>query len=74
MTKEELKEWRIKHNLTQMELAELLSVTRETIARWETGMRKIPPFLRLALVGLEKLKGREIGHGLRKKEKGKVSA
>jgi len=54
MTKEELAEWREAYGLTQQELADLLHVTRVTIARWEAGIRKIPPFLYLALIGLEK--------------------
>ena len=49
MEGKELKNWRVKHNLTQLELAQHLKVKRETVTRWEIGMRKIPPFLFLAL-------------------------
>ena len=49
MKGKELKKWRAKHNLTQMELAQHLYVDRVTIARWEIELRKIPPFLFLAL-------------------------
>ena len=48
--------------MTQQQLASLLGVFNVTIARWETGVRKIPSFLHLALIGLEKtkMKGGEI--------------
>ena len=71
MTKEELKQWREKHKITQQQLASLLGVFNVTIARWEIGTRKIPSFLHLALLGLEKSeqKGGETYYGLRKKKK-----
>ncbi len=53
MEGKELRNWRQKHNLTQLELAEHLHVKRETVTRWEIEMRKIPPFLFLALEALE---------------------
>ena len=49
MRPEELKEWRTKRRLTQQSLADLLSVTKPTISRWESGSRHIPAFLPLAL-------------------------
>ncbi len=36
-----LKTYRVGARLTQLKLAELLDVTRTTIARWESGTRKI---------------------------------
>ena len=48
-----MRNWREKYNLTQSELAEHLHVKRETVTRWEIEMRKIPPFLFLALEALE---------------------
>ena len=53
MTGQELKEWRRKRGLTQMDLARRLGVIRLTVARWETGTRAIPSFLPLALEALE---------------------
>ena len=53
MKGKELKNWRTKHNLTQLELAQFLHVERVTIARWEVGIRSIPPFLFLALEAIE---------------------
>jgi transcriptional regulator with XRE-family HTH domain len=57
MTKEELREWREKHNLTQTDLGNLLGVSYVSVARWEIGTRKIPSFLHLALEALENRKG-----------------
>jgi transcriptional regulator with XRE-family HTH domain len=56
MTGKELKEWRENHKMTQQQLAYLFGVFNVTVARWETGVRKIPSFLHLALLGLEKTK------------------
>ncbi len=53
MTIDALKKWREDHGITQQGLADLLGVTIVTVGRWEVGMRKIPPFLHLALIGLE---------------------
>lgn len=50
----ELKRWREQFSCTQEELAQTLGVYQETIARWETGKRKIPPYLHLALEALGK--------------------
>lgn len=36
-----LRAYRDREKLTQLELAEKLGVERETVARWETGVRKI---------------------------------
>lgn len=71
MTSKELKQWRETHKMTQQQLASLLGVFNVTIARWETGVRKIPSFLHLALLGLEKSnqKGGEKNHGVYKKKK-----
>ena len=56
MDKGELKEWRNKHSFTQVALAQALGVYQVTIARWETGVRKIPVFLPLALETLVRRK------------------
>lgn len=42
MTPQELRRIRKNLSLTQEQLAERLGVTRVTIARWETGARRIP--------------------------------
>jgi len=48
MTRDELKALRAKLGLTQPELAEKVSVARNTINRWEMGIRSIPePVVRL---------------------------
>ncbi|HFC97509.1 MAG TPA: XRE family transcriptional regulator [Thermosulfurimonas dismutans] len=51
---EELRAWRKKHGLTQAELAWLLGVSQSAIGKWETGDRKIPPFLSFTLSCLER--------------------
>jgi DNA-binding XRE family transcriptional regulator len=52
MDRKELKEWREKHGYTRKALAEVLGVKVPTIYRWEKGLRKISPFLHLALEAL----------------------
>jgi len=52
-TREELKEWRRRLGLTQTGLAGLLGVSRNAVARWEWGRHPIPPWLHLALAGIE---------------------
>lgn len=42
MTPEELKERRARLQLTQTQLATRMGVTWNTVARWETGQRRIP--------------------------------
>ena len=54
MSGEELRAWRIKHDLSQAELAELLGVKQSAISRWETGKHSIPPYLHIILSYLEK--------------------
>jgi DNA-binding transcriptional regulator YiaG len=52
-TRDELKEWRRRLGLTQVGLARLLGVSRNAVARWEWGRHPIPPWLHLALAGIE---------------------
>ncbi|MCI0622304.1 MAG: helix-turn-helix domain-containing protein [Acidobacteria bacterium] len=55
----ELKAARKKLGMTQPQLADALGVDRVSVARWETGTRRIPPMLRLALkaIQMERRKG-----------------
>lgn len=53
LSAEQLKEWRKNKQLTQGKLAELLGVKITAVGRWESTERPIPPYLWLALVGLE---------------------
>jgi transcriptional regulator with XRE-family HTH domain len=53
MIGKELKEWRRKYGLTQMELSKHLNVAWATVARWEINVRKTPPLLPLALEAIE---------------------
>jgi len=53
MMSKELKEWRYNHGYSQSRLAKALNVAVMTVSRWETGLRAIPSFLRLALRCLE---------------------
>ena len=54
MSGEELRNWRLKHDLSQQELAELLGVSQKAISHWERGERKIPLYLAFLLEVLEK--------------------
>lgn len=55
MTKEEIRAYRTRLQLTSAELGEALDVSGETIARWESGAAQpeAPAMLRLALEQLE---------------------
>ena len=70
MAPEELKQWRKRNRYTQDALAKVLGVGQVCVARWETGVRKIPAFLHLALRCLE-LEGGEPTEGDKRKSKGK---
>jgi DNA-binding transcriptional regulator YiaG len=49
----ELKAARKKLGMSQPQLADALGVDRVSVARWETGTRRIPSMLRLALKALQ---------------------
>ena len=48
-----MKIWRKKWGITQVKLAKMLGTGQVTVARWETGARRIPFLLSLALEALE---------------------
>jgi len=48
----ELRRFRARHKLSQQELGQLLGLTRNTVARWEAGIRPIPQHMNLILEGL----------------------
>jgi transcriptional regulator with XRE-family HTH domain len=50
----DLKAWRDRHGMSQIELAKLLGMHVVTIARWETDARAIPALLPLALRTIER--------------------
>jgi transcriptional regulator with XRE-family HTH domain len=54
MDAKELKDRRLKFQLSQEELGSMLNVAGNTVARWERGEMKIPPYLHLALETLER--------------------
>lgn len=70
MTPEQLKQWRKHNGYTQDALAKVLGVGQVCVARWETGVRKIPTFLHLALRCLE-LEGGENWRRVNENEKGR---
>ena len=68
MTPEDLKQWRELNGYTQQELATALGIYQVSVARWETGVRKIPSFLHLALRCLEQ-EGGEFAEGKQKRKR-----
>lgn len=54
MTALQLKEWRRKAGMTQLELAKHLGLALNTISRYEQGKRTIGRFVPLALAVLKK--------------------
>jgi DNA-binding XRE family transcriptional regulator len=73
MKQEDLRKWREARSLTQGELGKALGVTLTTVYRWEAGHRKIPPFLQLALEGLERRAGEKAPKGRSKENGGGVT-
>jgi transcriptional regulator with XRE-family HTH domain len=69
VTPETLKQWRKKNGYTQVTLAKALNVSHISIARWETGTRKIPTFLHLALRCLELEGGEPLERATSKRKK-----
>lgn len=49
MESKDLRKIRKGLDLTQKQLAEMLGVAENTVARWERGELKIPPYLHLAM-------------------------
>ena len=47
MSPESLKAWRLAHELTQDELAELVGVGARQVRRWERGEARIPKLLEI---------------------------
>jgi len=55
MEGEELKEKRIALGLTQVQLAEILGVKPNTVARWERGLLAVPRTVELAMETVERM-------------------
>ena len=69
MKPKELTAWREKQGLTQVQLANILGVTKACISRWESGDRPISPYLHLTLKCLKVKKGGESKkRGMKKKK------
>jgi transcriptional regulator with XRE-family HTH domain len=54
----ELKERRLSLGLTQAQLAEILEVKPNTVARWEQGVLQVPRTVELAMETVEKMQKR----------------
>ena len=61
MTLSELRQRRRAIGLTQAQLARLLGVHPNTVAHWEQGVQRIPPFLGLALAWIEQTRALTTG-------------
>lgn len=48
-----LKQFRMRHGLTQKKLADLLAVSARVVQGWEFGDRSPPPYLKRALTQLD---------------------
>lgn len=55
MEGDELKEKRIALGLTQAQLAEILDVKPNTVARWERGLLAVPRTVELAMETVERM-------------------
>lgn len=71
MTPKDLKAWRDLYGYTQSELGEALGLHQVSVARWETGVRKIPSFLHLALRCLELEGGERVPRERKRQRKGR---
>ncbi len=55
MEGDKLREKRIALGLTQVQLAEILEVKPNTVARWERGLLSVPRTVKLAMETVERL-------------------
>jgi transcriptional regulator with XRE-family HTH domain len=53
MQPEQLKEWRARLGLTQVEAAGALRVSAGALTKWEQGRRRVPAWLEVAMRGVE---------------------
>lgn len=65
MTPDELRSFRRRAGLSQSGLAARLGMATGTVARWEQGRRRMPPWLPLALSSYKLLRSRLPRHGRR---------
>lgn len=54
MTKEELKDFLKKHNLTQMKFAKMLKRNRTTVHKWVNGSSPVPDYIQIYIKNIEK--------------------
>lgn len=47
-------EWRKRTGLTQAKIAEILNVSISTVKKWESGLRKLPPYIGLLMAAIDK--------------------
>ncbi|TBE73858.1 XRE family transcriptional regulator [Rhizobium leguminosarum] len=45
--------WRKRHNKTNKDIAELLDVHEQTVKSWNSGKRKIPPYMGLLMAAID---------------------
>jgi DNA-binding XRE family transcriptional regulator len=65
MNGDELKERRTSLGMTQVQLADVLAVKPNTVARWERGLLAVPQTVALAMVTVEREHGRSATAGAR---------
>lgn len=62
-TAKQIRDWRKAHSYSQTQLAVALGVEVRTIARWEAGHRTPQPYLRQALLWLDRTARKPGGYG-----------
>lgn len=53
MTPDDLRSFRVRHQLPQAQMADILEISRHAVMEWQAGSRPIPAWLGLALAAYD---------------------